>query len=78
MQRITQCLNQTCILFKTLYIYIYIYITHNELRHAHLIYKQTYTVEKYVHLDMQPLTRCTKDFITEYITLSITLEPKTD
>ena len=43
-----------------IYIYIYIYITHNELRHAHLIYKQTYTVEKYVHLDMQPLTRCTK------------------
>ena len=39
---------------------LHIYITHNELRHAHLIYKQTYTVEKYVHLDMQPLTRCTK------------------
>ena len=41
-------------------LYIYIYITHNELRHANLINKQTHTVEKYVHLDMQPLTRCTK------------------
>ena len=31
---------------------LHIHITHNELRHAHLIYKQTYTVEKYVHLDI--------------------------
>ena len=31
---------------------LHIYITHNEFRHAHLIYKQTYTIENYVHLDM--------------------------
>ena len=67
---------QTCIIFKTLYIYILL-ITSRDM----LIYftNKTYTVEKYVHLDMQPLTRCTKRiFGTEYITLSITSGPKTD
>ena len=39
---------------------LHILITHNELRHAHLIYKQTYTLEKNVHLDMQTSIHCTK------------------
>ena len=58
---------------------LHIHITHNELRHDHLIYKQTHTLGKYVHLDMQTLIHCTKmilnQHITKYIALSITLVP---